>query len=284
MRFNPLVTPAIVTSLTVLACPRGAAADAMTQALRVHLGGDETDLLGFSIASIGDVDDDGVPDYVMGAPGYETLNGQIRMYSGADGSHIRTKTGWAPYCMHGASVASVGDLDGDGYSDLVVGAPLEWINGGPRGMVYIYSCRNGVLLQRWPADQEACLFGWSVAGVGDINDDGVPDVLVASPYYDGANGVNCGRVTLYSGANGSVLRTFQGPAPSARMGYSLASPGDLTGDGFDDALVGMPGAARAVVLNLRQGTIVRTLTNNVAGSNFGWSVARVGDSRGVGGC
>jgi hypothetical protein len=114
------------------------------------------------------------------------------------------------------------------------------------GRVFVMSGRSTASLRRLapPSDQHLALFGYAVAGPGDVNDDGIPDLAVGAP-GDGASGLKeAGRVYLFSGADGSLLREIDPPAPrrKAMFGYALAAAGDLDGDG--DLVVGAPGEVR----------------------------------------
>jgi FG-GAP repeat len=156
----------------------------------------------------------------------------------------------------GFSIAVVGDVDGDGVSDLAVGAPFQdgdvaISNGfGPPqdvGKVWLISGATlGVITQfNDPAFEPPLFtglpkfggfFGFSVAAVGDLNHDGVPDVLVGVPHHSNfdADHINAGEAFVFSGKDGSIIFTLTDPDEEEgnRMGYAVASLGDVNGDGI----------------------------------------------------
>jgi len=180
-------------------------------------------------------------------------------------------------------VASAGDVNGDGYADLVMGA-----TGPSYAYVYLGSA-NG--LASTPAAMLAhpAALGYdffvSVAGVGDVNGDGYADVLVVLSEYSGENR---GVAYLYlGGATGlatTPATTFSGPG-SAQFWADGASAGDVNGDGYGDVVIGAANLTQAYVyLGGAMGlatTPVVTLTGP-SGSSFGLSVASAGDVNGDG--
>src|SRR5262249_27199262 len=133
----------------------------------------------------------------------------------------------------GSSVAGAGDVDADGFADLIVGAPyfgdyLAW-----KGSAYLFSGSDGHLLHRWDGDFYDQL-GAGVSGAMDVNADGYDDVLIA------AAGESCcddAYALLVSGQTQLTLHKFTGPAYNL-YGGTVASAGDLDSDGTPDILVG----------------------------------------------
>ena len=214
---------------------------------------------GGSVASAGDVNGDGFADVIIGASGYgwPATGGVGKAYL-----FLGTPAGIAPTpawessgegqegAFFGSSVASAGDVNGDGFDDVVVGAPEfdTWI-GASQGRAYLYSGGASGLeaIPAWTSsgdDQVFASFGFSVASAGDVNGDGFGDILIGARYYNAWLGGE-GMAYLYLGG-GSGLGA--GPAwansgetqPMAQFGYSVASAGDVDGDGFDDVIVGTP--------------------------------------------
>ena len=187
--------------------------------------GDPLTVLGNSVAALGDVDGDEVPDFAVS--GMEGDRGIVRVFGGADGLELYTIT--SPFIGTGfaetRNLVAVGDLDGDGVSEIAVGAPYEFPD-----YFQIFRGHDGSFL-RAHAGSGTTTLGTEIAGLGDIDGDGVSD-YAASNLDLGNEG---GRVRVYSGAGGEEL----GQLTSSEMlrFYSIAGPGDLNGDGRGDLAV-----------------------------------------------
>jgi hypothetical protein len=214
---------------------------------------------GAGVASAGDVNADGFGDVIVGAPvqsaGTEE-EGNAFVYLGSsrglgaepaltlDNPEGRTDG------QFGTSVAAAGDTNGDGYGDVVVGAPG---NGADhRGGAYVYRGSSTGL----PATPSATLsdpdgtmietgFGFAVAHAGDVNTDGFADIVVGAPFQD-AGSLNEGNAFVYRGSNSGTVTTpywnldCPGGEVEARFGWSVAPAGDVNGDGYSDLVVGVP--------------------------------------------
>jgi hypothetical protein len=198
---------------------------------------------------------------------------------------------------YGQTAASAGDVNGDGYGDVIVGAPLydaSWQDGG-RAYLYLGSPNGLSTTPSWVVngDQAFCKFGWTVAGAGDVNRDGYDDILVSAPFHGGTHAAGEGRVYLYLGgpSGPSTVPSWvaEGGQYAAELGCGLAGAGDVNGDGYADVIMGAhlydgPGGVdegRALVyLGGPAGlssTPVWTAGSGLAGSLFGWSVSSAGD-------
>jgi FG-GAP repeat/FG-GAP-like repeat len=243
---------------------------------------------GFSVASAGDVNGDGYADVAVGTD----LGGRVDVYlgsgAGVSTTPATTLTGPGNYGNFGSSVASAGDVNGDGYADVVVGAPGV-SNGTGRASVYLGSASG---LSSTPSvvltgpDGENGGFGGSVAGAGDVNGDGYADVVI------GASGVSnsTGRAYLYLGGPSGLSTTpaavLTGPDAYGDFGQSVSSAADVNGDGYADVVVGAPGVSSGtggayVFLGGASGlstTPVASYTGpGGSGGIFGISVASTGD-------
>ena len=259
------------------------------------------DNFGRAVAGAGDVDKDGYPDLIVGAPGASpgwpfplTGAGQATVLSGRDGKVIHTFAGLFSGDDLGTSVAGAGDVNRDGYADLIVGAPgasPSWRHSGV-GQAFVYSGMDGSILHTFntPLSKYAVIgnsFGHSVAGVGDLNKDGYADVIVGVRYAVWGGNSGAGIAIVYSGVNGDILYVFGGLTSTSHFGTSVAGAGDVNKDGYPDFIVGArnadpPGGAantgEATVFSGKDGKILYTFNNNGKSPQyFGQSVAGAGD-------
>ncbi|MGX2042098.1 VCBS repeat-containing protein [Methylocaldum sp. MU1018] len=205
---------------------------------------------GVTVAGPGDVDGDGRPDILVGAPNQDsngnTLQGQVFVFSGADGNLLHILNAPTPQAnaLFGESVAGAGDVDGDGRPDILVGAPGQDVDHIYQGRAFVFSGADGSLLLTLddPTPQRSADFGWAVAGAGDVDGDGRPDILVGAADQTVGGNDSQGQAFVFSGADGSLLYTLDDPVPQAGAGFgvTVAGPGDVDGDGRPDTLVGAP--------------------------------------------
>jgi len=196
-----------------------------------------------------------------------------------------------PGSQFGHSVSDAGDFNGDGRPDLIVGAPMDNSPGSQNGRAFIFLGHDGgydlmpeLILNDGTGTTRR--FGWSVAGIGDVNGDNYDDVAVGAPYDDGG-GEDAGAVFIYFGGanpNDSWDLRLRGETGMDRFGYWVSRGGDLNDDGDPDWLVGAPYALNnesgAVYLYLGDsGTpssnFALRLDGEINGDLFGWSVSEV---------
>jgi len=212
----------------------------------------EYSFFGYSVAGAGDVNGDGYSDVIVGAYRYDITHldeGAAFVYYGS-ASGLSATPNWVvgsgqDLADFGISVASAGDVNGDGYSDVIVGARFYDLNKSNEGAAFVYlGSANGLsTTPAWinAANQVAAGYGGSVSSAGDVNGDGYSDVIVGSRFYDNGE-VNEGRAFVYlgsaTGLSHSAAWVSEGNQAYADYGFSVASAGDVNGDGFSDVLVG----------------------------------------------
>jgi hypothetical protein len=197
--------------------------------------GDELGRL--ALVKVGDVDGDGVPDFMAGAPRLKTSGpGSVYVYSGATRALVYQYDQSAIEFSFGLNAAAAGDMDGDGVADFAF-TTSEYVGPTMRGQVLVWSGQSGALLTFF--DDSKLSFGSGLAGVGDVDGDGHADLLVGSPAADASGGTpSTGRAFIYSGKDGSILRSHDGAQKSDRFGIRCAALGDLDGDGVADYAIG----------------------------------------------
>jgi hypothetical protein len=252
---------------------------------------------GRSVASAGDVNNDGYDDVVIGAP--STILGACThpvaaavdvVLGSPSGPSVHRRITGRPEAF-GWSVASAGDVDADGFDDVVVGSYIE-----ARAYVYLGSPQDIVLGWTSPPAQANSYYGFSVAGAGDVNGDGFGDFMVGAIEHD-EDQQGEGKVFLYTGSqegpSSDVAWTATGDQIGANFGFSVAGAGDIDGDGFDDIVIGSTGFAgplpyegRALMyLGSADGPATVpawSAEGDQENSLFGWSVAGAGDLNGDG--
>ncbi len=232
-------------------------------------------------AYLGDLDGDGVNDLGLG-DSESTGGGLLRVISGRTGTVLWYALAAQPLDRLGASVATLGDLDGDGVDDLGVGAPQDPLIGiGGTGYVRVYSGATGLPLGQLQGQNPGDRFGWDLLSLGDCNGDGVPDFAVSAPQTTVLQSPALGYVQVFSGSDLSLIATLSGQPQDRDFGFAIAAPGDLDGDGLPEIAIGAPGG------NLGQGVLRvisgKTMTElwNLPGAMpldfLGQSVAIAGD-------
>jgi len=200
------------------------------------------ELFGSALAGMPDIDGDGHGELVVGAPFANTLSttaaGDASVFSGADGTLLFTFTGFNARDAFGHAVAHAGDVDGDGFADVAVGAPQPIA--GQRGFARVFSGLDGSVLLDWGGDSQGDLFGSSVASAGDTNGDGRSEVAVGAPGDDDFGSAS-GAVRVFDGSSALTIFTRYGTQAGAELGTSLASAGDLNGDAMLELWCSSPG-------------------------------------------
>lgn len=264
--------------------------------------------LGNSVAGIGDINGDGYSDVAAGAWFYESSpaqdnEGKVYVFHGSPSGLSPTPAfefeGNQLGAFCGNSVAGAGDVNGDGYSDMLVAAYRHDVVTTDEGRVYIF--HGSPLGFTVPAGmrestQAGSFYGSQVASAGDVNGDGFSDVLIGADVYDNGQS-NEGIVQVFYGSTTGISATpsvqLEENQAAARFGHSVSSAGDVNGDGYSDVIIGAyaydNGQTNEGVTYLYKGgpaglsaTSDLLLESDQASSEFGWHVSQGGDINGDG--
>jgi len=244
---------------------------------------------GYSVSGARDINLDGVPDIIVGAyqeeVGGNSNVGSASVFSGVDGSLLHQWVGEGTDDNFGNSVSWAGDVNGDGIPDVIVGAHQANFTKINSGSAYVFSGADGSLIFRLDGGNESDHFGKAVSGVGDVDGDGLDDVLVAAHAANPAGKVDAGSVYLFSGADESLIFRWDGEAENDFFGNSVSGAGDFDGDNIQDIIIGAPqadpgGASEAgkmYVFSGADGSPLFQRDGDNAGDHFGFSVTNAGD-------
>jgi hypothetical protein len=286
---------------------RGSAAGLGTAASWMVEGDQDVASLGVSVGVAGDVNGDGYTDVVVGAYLYdngETDEGRAYVYYGGStglvtGPAVWTAEGNQAGALFGCSVGTAGDVNGDGYADVIVGAYNYDHGQTNEGRVFVYhgSAVGPSAAPNWTADgdQADASFGFSVGTAGDVNGDGYADIVVGARTYDNGQS-NEGRAFVYHGSATGLTTSpdwmAESNQSSAYFGQSVNTAGDVNGDGYADIIIGAHGYSsglgwgqgRVYVYHGSAGGLSATANwmaeSNQSDSYFGYSVSTAGDVNG----
>ena len=209
---------------------------------------------GYAVSGVGDVNDDGYDDVLVGARYYtngEGNEGGAFLYLGSS-SGITTTAVWSFEGNQvgaglGTAVSGAGDVNNDGFADILIGAPYLNTTVENTGAVFVFfgSSTGPGLLPDWTlaGPHSDSLFGMSVASAGDVNQDSYADMLIGAPHYsndqenEGAALLYLGKATPLNSIPAWVVESNQ---MGALMGTAVSGAGDVNDDGYDDVLIGTP--------------------------------------------
>jgi len=240
---------------------------------------------GAAMTSVADLNGDGIRDLAVGHPGYSLKRGRVELYSGATGKYL---WGWSKGIFgehYGQSLANLGDHDGDGFDELLIGAPSNDIGFADAGAVYIVNSKTGVLLAELHGTAEGEAFGTVLSELPDQNGDGKTEFLVSAPFAD--YGIeDGGRVNLFSSVDYGSQAAYFGIQTGEQLGAAISWIDDQDGDGLAELMLGAPGydatlagsseGALYVYSTLKSAPLY-TLTGPATGSGFGAALLGLDD-------
>ena len=289
-------------------------------------GGDIDADTGYSVSGLGDVNGDGIEDYAIGVPngdGSDPGSGVVYVIYGSDQSPIFDITlasltqdqgfriiGDTDGDRFGTSITGLGDFNGDGINDIAVGASTDNSGGGNTGGAYVI---YGVAGTRGDVDATFLtpdlgmtirgtdtldLFGVSISGAGDFNDDGLADIIIGAHLAEPSGGASNGSAYVIYGQSGNTTEFIdtatmtddQGfelysDSPGSLLGWSVSGNGDFDGDDIDDVVIGSLSSSFATIVlggSGRTSGDTGTLSGSVTVINsnsgqFAYDVAVLGD-------
>jgi len=268
----------------------------------VLLGLAEGDNAGMAVSAMADVNDDGFDDLLVGATGVSDGAGAVYLIHGPVSGETSLSvasallTGESAGGMAGAAITPAGDVDGDGVTDLLVGAPMANYRGTGAGAAYLVlgPMESGSLSsadRRFAGETIEDQAGTRVAGAGDVDGDGKDDLLIGAPYAESAS-QGAAYLILDAAASGDTMGLenadliLRGVVSGDQAGFGVALDGDMNGDGLADVAVGadQAGGTGAVYVVYGDGSPAGSLADadiTVSGlasdDETGHAIAYVGD-------
>ncbi len=238
--------------------------------------------LGEHFVIVSDLDGDAVPDIVGGSPNASSMglveNGELQGISGAAGTVLWSAAGTVSYGRLGTQLRNLGDVNGDGFDDVLSGCDTaDTLGRLDNGYVVARSGSNGAILWRRDGQASGDHLGFTLATAGDLDGDGVEDVVTSSPYADGGGLNNAGRLMALSGAGGSVLWQVDGLVDQQQLGADILVVDDVDGDGLQDLFSFSP---HADTLGLVNNGLVEAFSG-ATGAPF-WRIDGQQDDEGLG--
>ncbi|HEX9794536.1 MAG TPA: integrin alpha [Planctomycetota bacterium] len=249
------------------------------------------DMLGWDCDSLGDLNFDGIPEFLVGANMYDpdafnggSGKGFVYVIDGSSGTVLRTHNGVANQDFYGSAVAGLGDVIGsDGIADYAIGAHGEDTAFNGAGRVDVYNGATGTIAYSVFGTVAGAHFGFSIAGGRDVDGDGNLDIVIGAD-REKVGGTAFGSATVIDGATGAVIYKWFGNAAQDFFGHDVALVDDSNADGSAEVLVGVRGddtfgnnAGAAVLYSGIDGSLITTVYSGQQDDVFGFAVSDAGD-------
>ena len=210
----------------------------------ILLGEQERQRFGNSVSCAGDFNNDGYDDIIIGSSNKSYANLYLGGYQlNLSDSYIFR--GEKSYDSFGHCVSDAGDVNNDGFDDIIIGAHTNYATGTQAGRAYIYLGGSVIDVDAdiiFPGEGDFNYFGSQVTTAGDFNNDGFDDVVISAPGFD-VDSLCRGRVYVYLGGqpmDSEVDLIIDSNSPYQNFGRSISNLGDFNNDGYDDIVVGAP--------------------------------------------
>jgi hypothetical protein len=246
----------------------------------------ENSKFGANIAAAGDVNGDGYGDLIVGANGFNNYHGAAYIYLGsATGLMTTPATILTDQPLqtftYATAVSGAGDINGDGYSDVIVGDQSD-----NKVFVHMGSSSGVVQAAATILNPGGGNFGWSIANAGDVNADGYNDIVIGDYEYDFNKGLGYVYYGSSKGLSAANVTMLHSPFENGLFGSAVSSAGDINGDGYSDIIIGVPNANTVTVFPGGPEGVAPEKAVHLLGpvnySSFGYSLASSGDVNGDG--
>ena len=243
----------------------------------------DADDFGHALADLGDLNGDGRVEIAVGAPLHDTggnVSGRVYVFSGSDASILQTCDGESSGDRFGWSIDGPGTLDSDQTPDFVVGAYGNDESASNAGKIYAISGADYSIIFSALGEATGDRFGYSVAIAGDVDGDGMDDVVAGAPRHDDG-ATDSGRAYVFLSPTGTLLHTLGSSASDEEVGYDVDGIGDVDSDGLSDLIIGSDGNI-AYVYRGGDGSMMYSVIDDDTNTEFGTRVAGLGDTDGDG--